>query len=393
VRIDLRKRPQGLELPLPYLSMDAFVSDLSRLTVLDHEVRHFHDTLLYPFGATILQQQITLTINGLSLIGLATTDSKNANVLPIPLHEWLLMPAVDRARFVEQQKGQGRQVIVPELPIIDPDDEIGDLPRGIINLKSDRDMIVAASRIAVSAYKALQELWSGPQVPGDLKAATTVAVWEVAGTLCQMAAIHRRAGGTNMQRFADWFLEHGPRRYRLGLQMMKGVSSSPPGTTLLREFLALTAWAQMGRFRENDWESSPLFRLYNLQKARREGLRWSVDEPFLDLVSIWDEAIGRSSVDDLHDSTRELASLVDRSVARAHESQDDLPLSWAAAGLQAYYKAHLVMKQAFLRDPDTFVDPMTYAEHRSFYPEPAVMASLEQGFEDEESTRVIQAVV
>lgn len=366
------------------IGIDAFVNELGRRTLLDHEVRHFHDTLLYPFGPAVLREQMSLVVNGFGLFVRGAHEPANANVLPVPLQEWLLLPADGRARWLAQQSGApAGQPIPPDLPVIDPDDDLEDLPRGILDL-ADAEMIAAACRVSVKAQRNLEALWMGPQVPDEPKLATTVAFWEVPGTLCQLAAIHRLADAACMQRFADWFLEHGPRRYRMGFQLTESLISSPPGTGRMREWLALAAWLQMGRYKDGTdaWTSSPLFRIYQLHEARNRGLRWRGDESFLDLVSLWDEAIGRSSLDDLHDSTRELSQLADRSAHRANLSGGELAVSRTAAGLQAYYQAHLAMKELFLRDPDMFVDPAAYLDHQPDYPRPVVKVWYRERMED-----------
>jgi hypothetical protein len=361
---------------LGQLGIDAFISDMARLTVLDHEVRHFHDALLYPFGAAVLREQVSGAINGLNLVWTIARTSQAANVLPIPLQEWLLLPASKRAWFLEQQGGPGRQLIPPDLPVLDPDDDLADLPRGVVELEGAA-LIEAGSRIAVSSYRTLEALWRSPHLPGEDTIASTAVLWEVPGTLCQLAAINRIAGEASMQRFADWFFENGPRRYRGGFQLLDAVSPGQPGTIQGRECLALAVWSQMGRFKTASRESSPMWRLDRLWNAGHRGLRWSGEEPFLDLVALWDETIGRSSLADLEDSTRELALLADRYVRRAKPEGNHPggPRSIAAAALQAYYRAHLAMKEAFLQEPDTFVDPMTYIDRRSIYPQPAVAVS------------------
>jgi hypothetical protein len=132
--------------------------------------------------------------------------------------------------------------------------------------------------------------------------------------------------------------------------------------------------------------SSPASRLDRLGAARQRGLHWSGEEPFLDLVALWDETVGRDSLADLEDSTSELALLVDRYVQRTvHETHPGSPLRISAAALEAYYRSHLAMKEAFLREPDTFVDPAAYVDRRSIYPQPAVAVSYTEELEDGET--------
>jgi hypothetical protein len=264
---------------------------------------------------------------------------------------------------------QDFRILTPQFPVVDLDDDLQDMPRGR-PLTSHDEMIRAAARIAVDDQQVLEELWMGPQESRSPKVASTVALWEVPGTLCQMAAIKKIADNTSMKRFADWFFEYGPRRYRTGFQLTVNLVSSQSDPGRMREWLALVAWSQMGRYTSHTdfWRSSPVFRLSRLLEAYNGGLRWRGDEPFLELVSLWDETVGQSSLDDLHDSTRELARLVDRSAQNANQSGNAFARSGTSDALQEYYRAHLVMKEIFLRDPDRFIDPVAYLDHQDDYP-------------------------
>jgi hypothetical protein len=159
----------------------------------------------------------------------------------------------------------------------------------------------------MSSYRALETLWRAPHPPGERPVASTAVLWEVPGTLCQLAAIQRIADVATMQRFADWLFEHGPPLYRQGLEILEAVSPHQSGNLHSRGALALTAWSQMGRFKTETSTSAPAWRLLRLRDARQRGLRWTGEEPFLDLIARWDEAVGRSSLTDLEDSTRELS--------------------------------------------------------------------------------------
>jgi hypothetical protein len=364
------------------LPMDAFITDLSRLTVLDHEIRHFHDALLYPFGAAALREQVVAAGNGLGVGWAVSRSAGAANVLPVPLQEWLMLPAPRRARFLEQQAGgPGRQPIPPDLPALTDDDLQADLPRGAIDLEGAAAIKIGC-RAAIASYRALEDLWRAPHPPGEAQFGSSAVLWEVPGTLSQLAAIHRIADLATMQRFAGWLLNDGPPRYRRGFEVLQEISPDPEGIIRDRATMALAAWSQMGRFKTETRASSPGGRLDRLWAARKRGLRWTGEEPFLDLVARWDETIGRDSLADLDDSTRELGLLVDRYARRtAVETHPGSPWKRVTAALQAYHRAHLTMKQAFLREPDTFVDPVTYVERRSIYPQPAVALSYTEMLE------------
>jgi hypothetical protein len=354
------------------ISIEAFISDVSRLTVREHEIRHFHDALLYPFGSTALRLQIQLVQDGFQLLHSKAHTPENANVLPVPVQDWLTSSVDERQRWLRESNRSEKQPIPLDLPVLDGKENAA---------SKESDDFVSAARRSVTLQKALEGLWRGPQFSAVPEAPVTLALWETSGVLCQLGAILKFSDENCLQRFADWFLEHGPDRYRLGFRILEDFTSCPPGPALMREMLALTAWMQMGRYSDNWFESSPFFRAHKLLEARRSGLRWNPDDSFLDLVTRWDECVGRSSIADLNASTDELRQIMD-DLGHAEGEADDFIGSRVARGLGSYLEAHIAMKKRFLDDPENFVDPIKYIENYHTYPRPAIVVAYREPLEN-----------
>jgi hypothetical protein len=190
--------------------------------------------------------------------------------------------------------------------------------------------------------------------------------------LCQLQAVHRLSNAESTERFADWLIGRSS-AYKRSLMALRIALPFPPETLTLRDHLAVAAWAQMGRFERPNEQSSPLWRLDKLREATELGFTWQREQGFVDLLARWDSVVGTNSLDDLETSSRALQELVDRTVAR-HEAHPGVLTGAAAAALRAYHNAHMAMKDAFLADPDAYVDPAAYAERADSYPRPAVAA-------------------
>jgi hypothetical protein len=139
--------PVSLLSPLP---LDALVPDLARATVLDHELRHFHDALLYPFGAAVLRQRLFAGVNGAQVLVELRRRREKANALPIPLQSWLRLDSRGRDAFLAMFTDRPR--VVPDLPVVDADDDLGDLPVGVLQVE-DEERLILSCRIALNAYR------------------------------------------------------------------------------------------------------------------------------------------------------------------------------------------------------------------------------------------------
>jgi len=346
------------------LGDDAVISDVSRQTVLDHELRHFRDSLLFPFGAATTRSRIHASYNGFLAAMTLVRMRGDADVLPVPLQTWLRMPAPERDAFLSDEAAfAGNQLRPPPLPVIPGDDDLSDLAGAEIRAESDEELLIGSCRTALADYRMLEDLWRSPHEDGEQLVSPAVDIWETAGLLCQLAAIARYAGEPVMQRFVDWVVRRGPHPYRRGMQVLAVCLEQLAWPATLRNQLALATWAQMGRYETERSASSPGRRLVALVSAAARGARWSEGSAFADLVHAWDEVAGVDSVAGLHAATVRFGAFC-RRTRMTSLLPTELFTSLADAREQ--------MLAAFLDDPDAYVDPFAYLTDDDRYPLPCV---------------------
>lgn len=348
---------------LSELGDDAIISDLSRQTVLDHELRHFRDSLLFPFGAAATRSRMHASYNGYQAAMTVKQLRGDANVLPVPLQRWLRMSMAERDAFLLGEGGfDGRDLRPPHLPVVPGDDDVSAFAPGLHEFDEQEGLIVGC-RVALADYRFVETLWRSPHAEGEQLLFPAFDAWESAGLICQLAAIERYAGGPLVQRFIDWVERHGPRTYRRGLAALARCLETLRWPPTLRNHLALATWAQMGAYETETWGSSPAIRLSALVSAATLGTRWSEDSSFVDLVNEWDAVAGADSFAALSTATAKFGEF-----CRGSERMPLLP----GEMFTSLADAREQMMAAFLADPDTYVNPFAYLAEESRYPQPCV---------------------
>ena len=369
-RLQATSRYSPLEI-LEELADDAAISDVSRASVIQHEIRHFHDSLLFPFGAATIRARIHAVHNGfvtsLKLKKLKAVHG-DANAIVVPFQQWLFLSEEDREAFLQQiRRSTGRDLRVPVVPIVSEADDLSDLPIGAVEPGDDAATLVLGCRITLVDYGLLERYWTSPHMPGDEIVLAAVDIWEVSGLACQAAAIAMSSGSNLMQRFLNWIRANGPRSYQRGFDAIEACLEALGWHLTLRNILALSTWAQMGAYQTETTDSSPASRLLTLIRAAKGGGRWSADSTFRDLVAAWDELTGIDSFTAIAVANETFARFVDKATL-VGKGMYLLPPE-LLTGLQA---TRIRTAQAFLADPDRYVDPMSYLGDDDVFLKPSV---------------------
>lgn len=347
------------------LGDDVVISDLSRQTVLDHEIRHFRDSLLFPFGAVTTRSRINASYNGFLVAAALKRLRGNANALAVPLQQWLRMPEARRADYLDSVR---RDLRMPPLPVIARDDDLSEFGSGPLKLSIDEQMLVVGCRVALADYQRVEDLWRCPYKDGAEAVVAALDIWEAAGLLCQLAAMEAHAGNDLMQRFLNWIKDHGPLSYRRGLTALNACLATMGWDPTLRNLLALATWAQMGAFATEMTASSPCHRLASIVAGAQKGRKWVSDSPFLELITSWDELTETDSIAALRDATDNF----DRFAEQAARSDGGMAARLSPELFTALCKARHRMLAAFLTDPDAYVDTTAYLRDDAGYPRPCV---------------------
>jgi hypothetical protein len=278
------------------------------------------------------------------------------------------MPEPERQAFLANMRRHTRRDLrTPVLPVFTRDDDFSGLSPGQIEIPDGEEGLITACRVALADYQRVEDLWRSPHREGDEIIAPTIDIWEVSGLICQFAAIEAIANSEMMDRFTSWIQSHGPQAYIRGLKVLNWCLEQIRWVPTLRNYLALTAWAQMGAFETEMQQSTPAERLARIVTAARQGKRWSSDSRFIDLVRSWDDVAGADSMAALTSASADLKRFAARSAR-----QDGLARLLGSSLFTGLSSAHQLMLTAFLDDPDGYIDPVSYLSRSAAYPAPCI---------------------
>ncbi len=97
--------------------------DICLATALDHEVRHFHDSLVSPFANRILMLRMMAAFNGLKALNRG--QRLGANCIPVPLIKWVATNEDQRSAWANEisqdlPPGLSLPLHLPPLPYLIP---------------------------------------------------------------------------------------------------------------------------------------------------------------------------------------------------------------------------------------------------------------------------------
>ena len=100
-----------------------YVTKIIGSTMVEHELRHFWDSMLSPYYSSLLRKKISSYIHYAQLLPYLASlaVSSGTNVFTVPLCRWLEMSSDDRRAFGPRAKfllGEGEDVQTAPLPII-----------------------------------------------------------------------------------------------------------------------------------------------------------------------------------------------------------------------------------------------------------------------------------
>jgi hypothetical protein len=275
------------------LNDEDFVEQVSWITVLGHEFRHFHDHIISPLGSRTVHARCALALNtAMLLVGIyADQDVAAANVIPAPLSTWCRMSVAERKDFLAEMDRAAAhrrgQFAAPRLPLVADDGSI----RANIGATQPSEWVSEAVRACWQAERALSDVYAlpeGVQAPGRLDAGL---VSEASAVLVQCQEILQAVGSRALNRFTA-ILSRPSNRYGAAFKAVLGVfkrANLPAETSAMLQF---TLWCLLGDPYVDGKYASPLIRYAKLGDVLvRNGTR-AMASSVHDTFDLWDQLTG-----------------------------------------------------------------------------------------------------
>jgi len=359
-------------------------------TTLEHENRHFHDSLISPFSNGIMLLRMLAAYNGIRL--LKRVGNLGGNCLPVPATKWMYMSADRRHAWMADavdpdEPGKLNPVPLPILSGIDPSDMVD----GLESSSSDDDDSESAreqlARATMGYYEAAAALMRGAT---DILRPLKLTLDGEAFELDAIAAPRNffEASALSVQLQAAWTNEDGS-AFRPLLQFIN--SSDMPYARFFRRLaraislpgapvkidphkISVAAiWCLLGDG-TNRSAVDPSIRCMKLLRILDDhGIPDGL--PTGSLWDLWDEQLKLAS---WRSNLRALKARTLSSVEQVYAAEQAVGMSEFSPVLKQYQEDQIIAVDLLLDDPDCYVSPYRYL-HEATEQLPNPITSIELG--------------
>jgi hypothetical protein len=380
-------------------SATPLLEEIATKSVLEHEVRHYHDFLISPYSSGLLRLRFQAFVNG----AMALSFGRNlpGNCFPVPISRWLVMNTSERARQLKEW-----QVDAPpptgsaweSIPLFIQSQEnllahamagvtdISELPVG-----KQFDLLVLNS---VRGYERIEQMVRGFARSKDHLEFQPYNVYEATALTIQIAAIFQSQGLPETTRFIDFLLNsHATYArlwkhfYNLALLLEEERSGPESDSDLISQVLPsimrMGVWCILGSYEMEGTDACPALRfeklLAHLVQNSKNQLNWK--NRVAETWDYWDLQIGttpwRTALEALLEFNRRGSDMYRRladSVGEHSRSFADL----ATSLMETFLKEQQVMIKYLLSEPEKIVHPHLYLNAKpGDFPLPHVKVELD----------------
>lgn len=335
-------------------------------SVLEHEVRHFHDFLVSPYGSFVFRAKLQAAIHGHALLGLL--KELPGEWLPAPVVAWCLMKDQERQEYIAEWRATlGSGISLVELPNLEQIDFSKVAPSAEISLKSsDPNAAIAFLAHSVQlSYNRIRELTQGMMADTSSPELTPCNFFEVLALSTQLQSIWHAQSADCAQVFWAMLAESEASYAKLWRRVQVLVMGLPAprhsnhgSPSVIDQIVAVVLWCTLGNLMSDNIRACPNGRFLLLENFLKT--HGSDEDIAYDVAPVWrrwDEALGFRSWRDGVEHT-----LVSNKLhgARLEQSQDGGIGHIASEIFRSFCQQQEIVVQTFLKDPNLLVKQEQY---------------------------------
>jgi len=328
-------------------------------TVLTHEVRHFHDFILSPYGNALFRLRLTILLNGfqalLPLLG-------GRKTIPVPLPAWLAKGDAEKARLAEQWAGlMGGQTVEP------------------FDLSDDEARLIDQTR---DTYSRIKDFLFNPRTVSGSVSFQPYHLWEASAFITQVQNVYSVFGTEAVEAFTNFILNHpAAQPYSIVFRLLYELWQEAGVAFDAEVGSAVAAWCLLGDFVNDGWAACPTVRfarLYELLRKEGPPPRGDVGE----LFRAWTERLSYSPVETaIERNNASTQRFIDHLEQNAGNYPDFMAhhvshLLWA---LKSLARANAHASRLFLSNPKGYVNPYDYVQNYEAWPSAPAVATFVGG--------------
>ena len=278
---------------------------LSTESVLWHELRHFHDSLLAPYSAYVFRLRIDMLVN---LLGLFTyildrEISPKANCIPVPLIRWWHMNDADRATWLAMlpPRTDGAAWVPVNVPVFEERDVklTSRVEKRLLKSFDELLRLVSAKRDRI------RDLTFNPRLVSALSSFQPWQVFELSGLAVQIQDLWSVYGADDVRFFVNRIVQTPESPYSAPLLLAQQICNAA-GVEFSWALAGIcSAWSLFGSYEHDHWDACPSVRFSRLwHLLSTEGVDLSRSVP--DLFEHWSACLKLSTVADAIAETRKI---------------------------------------------------------------------------------------
>ena len=374
---------------------------LQLATVASHEIRHFHDSLISPYGALAVRARVGMALNWLQLLDQILNSG--ANCLPFPMSRWCRLS--DKARGAQKKEWgkppEGAAWVEVPLPHITPA-MVRELDTKKLDVSKEGKRAIKSLILAGHWYRNKLDALSSDRCELENVSIESWEIFELSALLVQIAdvaAFENKRGYRWPARFADYIMKTESNRYGEILRLVARLGQSLGEPFVYRANL-ICQWSLLGAHAPRSPEESPARRFAALWRHVRKHGFPAGDDPGA-IFALWSKELKLSTPNEGLERTRTIIDALRKAIADAAAYGALLKLKWKEefhqfrCYIEQVASASDHLRTAVLRDPQNYVDPYRYLKHHNDFPN-MIIRTMVDGFvafpDNEDPTRDVDHI-
>jgi hypothetical protein len=348
------------------------LGEISAISAIDHELRHFHDFLLSPFGTIMMGLRMQATINGFQ--AMKTIQNCPGRFVPVPLIRWMRWDAAMRQKWIDTtgaSYGIERTEDVVPIPYVE-DPSKSDLQKGLHPVQDGvsheirfQQYALTAAQAFVSMDKCRQRSFSEYNLD-----VTADNIFEATAHLVQLQAVWTGQDEASSKLFFHFVMNSQSKQLKplqiLWMALQKSIT--------VTRALELCTWMLLGSY-EQIWSrghpANRYLQVLTLAAAAPDHEIFSLPMPALQLFARLDALMQAGAWSDNLAAAALSADRRSSVYARAAETLKGGFFDTLFSVATVWYSDQRAVRATFAKDPESFVNPLRYLNERC-YPIPLV---------------------
>ncbi|CAB5117953.1 hypothetical protein D3OALGA1CA_2407 [Olavius algarvensis associated proteobacterium Delta 3] len=370
------------------LPKDQMFEAISMVTVLQHEIRHFHDFLLTPYSQRLWQLRMEILLNGMQIIYhyLRANEKGDFNCIPVPFSSWCYQNKKKRKLLLKQLKDFGpfdgdKKLIPCSLPLFPSHNKKNKyIPSNYHTSTFPIDDLIL---LTLNKYDQMEDLTFRPGEKLYNFDYQPYHVFELSGLICQLQAIMFDIGNTALTEFSNYIFKMSRAPYTLLLQLLFSIWGKVGEPMSLYMASAIVLWSLLGSYKHDQWKACPTLRFASLVLYLLEKGPPNSSMPYMKLFDEWSSATKLSKVEVALKTAQKEAidypkrvnkALSNNPIGEFYKTQENyLPF------IESVCKAQRHMIGEFLKKPELYIENSRYLYKTPMYVNPPVRIDMIKG--------------